>query len=1075
MDLTDTTSTKDDSLPPSPFAGGGRMGELMRTYDWERHPLGNPRQWPPSLLTGVRMMLHSGYPMFIWWSAELYMFHNDAFAPAFVGRHGEVLGAKASQVWADVWEQLGGIVEDILAKGTTFYAEDMLVVPERKGFREETYWTFSYSPMPDDNGRVNGIFCACSDVTEKVLSQRRLHTLQQLSEELSSCQTTEQVLTRAVQVLAQGPADIPFAAFYLPDPAGNAVQLKEQTGPAQKLPARLELPVSAEEAHRVLAQERSPRASHLISSLQAQLPVPDPARATQDQAAGAAAAPSPRAVVLPLPGRHQLQGFLIAGVSPMLAYDPAYGHFHHLLARQLTGALEEVAARQRELQQAQALQTGLQAERNRLYALFEQAPVAITIMQGPQYVIELANPAILQLWGRTREQVLGKPLFEALPEIRQQGLEDLLAGVRTSGRPYVGQELPVAVDRQGRREKGYYNFVYHPLRDAAGAIAGIAVVATEVTPLVAARQREEENARQLQALNEELTAANEEITAGYEELQASNEELLGSRVALEKLNAELEMRVALRTGQLQLARQQAEKQRGHIYQLFMQAPAGIALLEGPDLVYQMANQAYYQMLGRDARILGKPGREAFPEGVAQGIWDLLDRVYAAGEPYVGTAFEAMIDMDGSGTLTQQYYDFVFQPVREGDQQVTGILITALNVTHQVVARREVEKQARQLRLITDALPVLIGYLDKEEKYRFANQAYQAWFGQRPEDLLGRPVREVVGEKAYAGVKGYIARALAGERLDFEAKMLYREDFVKYIRTSYVPDVREGEVAGFYTLVQDITESVLARRQVEQSKQALQALNAELAAANRELSVSNGELARINEDLDRTNKDLDNFVYTASHDLKAPILNVEGLLRALEKQMDAQTLRKESVEQIYRLLYTSVNRFKATIGDLTEVARISKESTEDVVKVPLAGMLEEVLQDLAPQLGEAGTRVDIALNCPEVHFSRKNLKSVLYNLVSNAVKYRSPDRGSVVRITCHAQENYCVLVVEDNGLGMDMRQRDKIFALFKRLHNHVEGTGIGLYIVKKILENAGGKIEVESQVGVGSAFKAYFKR
>jgi PAS domain S-box-containing protein len=450
-------------------------------------------------------------------------------------------------------------------------------------------------------------------------------------------------------------------------------------------------------------------------------------------------------------------------------------------------------------------------------------------------------------------------------------------------------------------------------------------------------------------------------------------------------------------------------------------------------------------------------------------------VYASGVPYVGEGFRALIDMDGSGKLTEQYYDFVFQPVREGEQQVTGILITALNVTHQVVARQEVEKQARQLKLLTDALPVLIGYLDKEEKYRFANQAYQAWFGQNPADLLGRPVREVVGEKAYAGVKAHIARALAGERLDFEAKMPYREDFVKYIRTSYVPDVREGEVVGFYTLINDITEPVLARQQVEQSRQALQALNAELAAANEELSVSNAELARTNEDLDRTNKDLDNFVYTASHDLKAPILNVEGLLKALEKQLDAQTRQQESVRQIYGLLYASVNRFKSTIGDLTEVARISKESTEDVVRIAVAAMLEEVLQDLAPQLREAGTRVDTRLDCPEFDFSRKNLKSVLYNLVGNAVKYRSPDRPSLVRITCRTQGNYYMLTVEDNGLGMDMRQQDKIFALFKRLHTHVEGTGIGLYIVKKIIENAGGKIEVESQVGVGSTFTAYFKR
>jgi signal transduction histidine kinase len=111
----------------------------------------------------------------------------------------------------------------------------------------------------------------------------------------------------------------------------------------------------------------------------------------------------------------------------------------------------------------------------------------------------------------------------------------------------------------------------------------------------------------------------------------------------------------------------------------------------------------------------------------------------------------------------------------------------------------------------------------------------------------------------------------------------------------------------------------------------------------------------------------------------------------------------------------------------------------------------------------------------VVFSRKNLKSLLYNLLSNAVKYRSPDRTPLVRITCSTEQDYLVLTVEDNGLGFDMRQQDKLFALFKRLHNHVEGTGIGLYIVKKMLDNAGGRIEVESREGVGSTFRVYLGR
>jgi signal transduction histidine kinase len=306
---------------------------------------------------------------------------------------------------------------------------------------------------------------------------------------------------------------------------------------------------------------------------------------------------------------------------------------------------------------------------------------------------------------------------------------------------------------------------------------------------------------------------------------------------------------------------------------------------------------------------------------------------------------------------------------------------------------------------------------------------------------------------------------------------------RYFR--YIQQARydlEGTVDGVVVFAFEVTGQVLARQAVEQSERQLQLLNQELAAANEELraaneeiQASNEELADANRQLSRINSDLDNFVYTASHDLKAPILNVEGLLRAMEKQLSREISSNQTIQQIYQLLYGSVARFKATISDLTEVARISKESSEDVAAITFEEVLGEVVKDLEHQVQEAATKLEIMLNCEPLPFSRKNLKSVLYNLISNAVKYRSPDREPWVRVSCHTQEHYHLLCVEDNGLGIDMRQEEKIFALFKRLHVHVEGTGIGLYIVKKIVENAGGKIEVESQVGVGSTFRVYFRR
>ena len=165
------------------------------------------------------------------------------------------------------------------------------------------------------------------------------------------------------------------------------------------------------------------------------------------------------------------------------------------------------------------------------------------------------------------------------------------------------------------------------------------------------------------------------------------------------------------------------------------------------------------------------------------------------------------------------------------RQTQGILAFVVDTTTKVQAHLATEASERQLRLLTDALPVLIGYLDREERYRFANRAYEPWFNQKPEDLLGRAVREVVGAPSYAVVKPYIDRALAGERVDFEAQMPYREHFTRFMKTSYVPDMQDGTVMGFYTLVTDITEQVHARELVER-------LNAELALANEELEGKN---------------------------------------------------------------------------------------------------------------------------------------------------------------------------------------------------------------------------------------------
>jgi signal transduction histidine kinase len=236
------------------------------------------------------------------------------------------------------------------------------------------------------------------------------------------------------------------------------------------------------------------------------------------------------------------------------------------------------------------------------------------------------------------------------------------------------------------------------------------------------------------------------------------------------------------------------------------------------------------------------------------------------------------------------------------------------------------------------------------------------------------------------------------------------------------------------------------------------------------------LQKINGELQRTNDDLDNFIYTASHDLKAPILNIEGLMEALQDQLPPASLQAEDLQYTLHLITDSVQRFKRTIGHLTEVSKLQKENSKEATPVALAGLIAEVQMDLTTIIQEVQIRIEVEVtSCPTIRFSEKNLRSIIYNLLSNAIKYRSPSRDAWVQIQCSQTDEYQVLSVQDNGLGMDLSGKPKLFSMFKRLHDHVEGSGIGLYMVKKILENAGGKIEVQSTLGAGSTFLVYFRR
>lgn len=257
----------------------------------------------------------------------------------------------------------------------------------------------------------------------------------------------------------------------------------------------------------------------------------------------------------------------------------------------------------------------------------------------------------------------------------------------------------------------------------------------------------------------------------------------------------------------------------------------------------------------------------------------------------------------------------------------------------------------------------------------------------------------------------------------------------------------------------------------QQKKQLEEVNKLTLQTNQQLEERVKERTQ---ELTRVNKDLDTFVYTASHDLKAPINNIEGLLTALREILQEKGAPQEDVLSVMDMIKTSVSRFKSILSDLTEVAKVQYAAAEKD-RVSLKELLEEVKLNFKDMIEEHDAVItDDFSQVPEISFSRKNLRSILYNLVSNSIKYSSPDRKPKITVTTTRENDFTLLTVQDNGLGLRKQDHHKVFGMFKRLHTHVEGTGVGLAIVKRIVENCGGRIDFESELGEGSVFKVYLK-
>jgi PAS domain S-box-containing protein len=373
-------------------------------------------------------------------------------------------------------------------------------------------------------------------------------------------------------------------------------------------------------------------------------------------------------------------------------------------------------------------------------------------------------------------------------------------------------------------------------------------------------------------------------------------------------------------------------------------------------------------------------------------------------------------------------------------------------------RKHAEEQLRQFKVMSDHAFDAFILMREDGSFAYLNDlALQRW-GYSQEEVAALRVPDV--EPLYQAAT---FQALFGQVQQAGALPPYETLHRRKDGRTFPVEVSLGllDLGGqphLFAIARDITEQVAARQQREQREQETRTMAAEVAAVNRQLL--------------RTNQDLDTFIYTASHDLKQPIANIEGLLDALREHLPTEAQQVPLVPRLLGLMQQDVERFQLTIHQLTHVMRLQQVHEAPAEAVDLAAVVDAVRLDLAPLPSGAQLTVTVPAGL-HIHFSPPNLRSVLYNLLSNALKYRHPDRPAVVHLRAYVADQTAVVEVQDNGLGLDTAQQGQLFGLFQRLHTHVEGTGMGLYIVKRLVENAGGTIAVQSQPGTGTTFTVTF--
>src|SRR5258708_5037748 len=332
------------------LAGGGETGSVMRALDWSKTQLGAIDTWPQSLRTALSICLNSRFPIAIYWGPDFLAVYNDGYAEILGGKHPWAIARSCREAWAEIWPVIGPMLEEVLATGQPTWRNDQLLIMERKGFREECYFSYSFSPIAIEGGKVGGVFKTVIETTERVIGERRLNLLRDLADQAPEAKTTDDACKNAARIFAGNPADVQFSLIYLMKPGEGSAELVSTSNidrASLACPAVMNLGSTVQESWPFDLALESGKAE-LVEDLEERF----------GTIQGGEWPESPRsALVVPIAraGQQRPYGFLVVGLNPRCALTDSYRSFCRLVAGQIATAIANARAFEEERKRAEML------------------------------------------------------------------------------------------------------------------------------------------------------------------------------------------------------------------------------------------------------------------------------------------------------------------------------------------------------------------------------------------------------------------------------------------------------------------------------------------------------------------------------------------------------------------------------------------------------------------------------------------------------------------------------------------------------------------------------------------------